>query len=57
MSACIHRQMGQITHRMMCREREKLGPCPWYRAFFCIPLDVVGSVFRAIAGMLLREKE
>ncbi len=52
-SLCINRQEA-VTDRkkMMCRDREKMGPCPWWRAMVCIPCDAIGSVLRAVWKML-----
>ena len=47
-SMCINRQEGTISGKMMCRERKKLGPCPWWRAMFCIPWDLVKAAWFAI---------
>lgn len=51
MSMCIHRAPGQISGRMMCREKERMGPCAWYRAAWCVPWDVVKCVCEKIADM------
>lgn len=46
MSVCIHRKPGVINkERMMCGLR--IGPCPWWRALFCIPMDLAKAIGRS----------
>lgn len=53
MIGCIYRRQGLVTMRMMCSEKNKMGPCPWWRAAWCVPADLVAASIKALGKMLL----
>ena len=51
MSVCIHRELGKINRdTYYCRDR--MHACRWYRVAWCVPVDMIGAVFKALWKML-----
>ncbi len=50
MSVCINRRLGEISKRMMCGAPKRIGPCPLWRAMFCIPWDIIKFCFSRLSS-------